>query len=167
MFSSDTPAAKIIGNQWTLMLIPKLSRCNHRTESQNNFAFESLVSHLVGGQSHHPQMTFDCKIPEEKKPLTNSFFTLHETGTRGGTGNRTGILKTMGPRPCPCLWSLWTFLHDILEPIDPVSGPVPFMCSVNISPNYHNYQLSKVSHDGKWITGRERLIRTRLIRSST
>ena len=31
----------------------------------------------------------------------------------------------MGPGPCPCPGPVRTFLHNILEPIDPGSGPFP------------------------------------------
>ena len=55
--------------------------------------------------------------------------------------NGTGLAQqeTMGSGPCPCLGPVWTFLHNILEPINlspvpcSIPGPGRMQCEYNIS----------------------------------
>ena len=49
---------------------------------------------------------------------SSGLIALHGAGNGAGTAGGTSTT-------CPCLGPVRTFLHDILEPIDPVPGPCP------------------------------------------
>ena len=58
---------------------------------------------------------------------SNRLVTLHGTGNGTSTGNGIRTTETIGPSV-----KKWTFLHDILEPIDPaVPVPTQFSYSTN------------------------------------
>ena len=62
-------------------------------------------------------------------------------GQGPGAEQGTGLAQqeTMGSGPCPCLGPVWTFLHNILEPINlspvpcSIPGPGRMQCEYTIS----------------------------------
>ena len=54
----------------------------------------------------------------------------------------------MGPGPGPYVGPVWTFLHNIVEPIDPISGsgPIIVQCEYTISVN----SLNIVGGESRW-----------------
>ena len=64
----------------------------------------------------------------DQKSYRNGTFTLHGIRTGTGIGNRTGTIGDNGSGSCPCLGPVWTFLYNILGPINPISGPCPVQC---------------------------------------
>ena len=73
---------------------------------------------------------------------------LHCTGPGLGAVQGTGQAQqeTMGPGACPCLGLVWTFLHNILEPIDQVPGPIPVQCEHTTTLHSHLYDIPPPTH---------------------
>ena len=64
------------------------------------------------------------------KPSVVAYSHCMGPGLGDGQGMGLAQYKTMAPDPCPYLRPMWTFLYNILEPIDP--GPIPVSFQVPV-----------------------------------